>query len=68
MAAAYCKALYRHYDLQPEEGYGSLDQDSRDLNLGHDRYAPLHCEARYPTCSVRYSEQKRPLITAEFEP
>jgi hypothetical protein len=43
MAAAYCKDLYRHYDLQPEEDYGNFYQDSRDLNLGHYKYAPLHC-------------------------
>jgi hypothetical protein len=42
MAAAYCKALYRHYDLQAEEDYGNLDQESWDLNVEHDRYVPLH--------------------------
>jgi hypothetical protein len=42
MVAAYCKALYCHYDLEPEEDYGDLYQDSRDLNLGHHRCAPLH--------------------------
>jgi hypothetical protein len=36
MAAAFCKALYRHYDLQPEEDYRNLYQDSRDLNLDHE--------------------------------
>jgi hypothetical protein len=68
MAAVYCKALYRHCGLQPEEDYGHLDQNSRDMNLGHDRYAPLHCWARYPTDSVRYSEQKHTLPTVGFEP
>jgi hypothetical protein len=43
MAAAYCKALYCHYDLEPEEDHGDLYQDNRDLNLRHDTYAPLHC-------------------------
>jgi hypothetical protein len=66
MAAAYRKTLYCH-DLQPEEDYGNLDQDSRDLNLRHDRYAPLHCEARYPTGIIRCSEQKRPLPTSRFD-
>jgi hypothetical protein len=53
MAAAYSEAQDRHYDLQPEEDYGNLDQDSRDTKMEHDLYEPLHRQARYPTGSVQ---------------
>lgn len=47
MAVAHCKALYRH---------GNLARDSRDMNLGHDRYArttSLLGSVSYRQCPVQ---------------